>query len=125
MRSYFNVHNTPSENQKLYKTLCKQLHPDMPNGDGAAFIEMKKQYDLMVELQSDKGNVDTIYIRAKNRRQQAGPSEFEKAIADFAKEINDNNELIKKRVTERINNLTAKKTDDLFDVIVNILKGKI
>ncbi len=114
--NYFNVHNTPQENKDLYKSYCKQLHPDMPTGNEAAFIEMKKQYDTIVELQANPKKSNDFGQRLKFHKEYYY-SEAEKIFDKSA-------EVLKQEARETLKNAGINTIEDLFNVLFRVHKKR-
>ena len=59
--NYFDITIPFEDNAKRYKTLCKQLHPDMPTGNEQAFIDMKAEWDEYNKLVKSKKKAPTDF----------------------------------------------------------------
>lgn len=120
--NYFNINNTPQENKELYKILCKQLHPDMPTGNEASFIEMKKQYDTMLELQSNpkKPNDAGQKLKYEYFREKVKPK-FQSEVEEI---FDKGAEKIKQEARETLKNAGINTIDDLIGAIFKIGKKR-
>jgi DnaJ-class molecular chaperone len=114
--NYFNIHNTPQENKELYKAFCKQLHPDMATGNEAAFIEMKKQYDAMLELQSNPKKTND-----KGEFEYYKPSNY---YTEAEKIFDKSAEVLKQEARETLKNAGINTIEDLIGAIFKIGKKR-
>lgn len=75
---YFNDCETQEELKKLYRILCKKLHPDN-GGDPREFIKMKKEFDGFVN--------STIWKTHKTASGEKYQKETSETPAEFAQTI--------------------------------------
>lgn len=64
---YFTNCKTPEEAKALRKSLSKQLHPDMPNGNKEAFQEMEQEYLEFIKFAFEKEKKQSLNTESLNK----------------------------------------------------------